>query len=184
VAKVLAKQPDKKIMMIDIAVPRDIEPAVGELPGVSLYDIDALQNVVNNNLMERKRAAIQAETIIEEEVVEFVHWLNSQFIVPTVAALKKLGNEIKEKELARALNRLGDLSDYERKVIGSLANSIVNQLLHIPITRLKKYALTKEGSLYAETIEKLFDLDIVKDKPQVPGNTRDYAMPTKVLGQR
>jgi len=159
VREVLSKNPDKKIMMIDIAVPRDIEPDVRDLPGVKLYDIDALQNVVDNNLMERKRAAILAEAIIEDEVGEFAKWQGMQFVIPTVAALKQRGEEIKQKELIRAYNRLGYLSERERKVIGSLANSIVNQLLHTPITQLKTYALTDQGPLYTETVNKLFRLE-------------------------
>jgi len=163
VQKVMTENPGKKVMMIDIAVPRDIEPDVGRLPGVSLYDIDALQNVVDNNLMERKRAAVLAEAIIDESVEEFANWLGSQYVVPTVAALKKLGNEIKQKELERAFNRLGTLSDHDQKVIKAMANSIVNQLLHAPVTNLKEYALTDKGPLYNETLDTLFSLAKVRD---------------------
>lgn len=161
VRQVLATTPGKRIMIVDIAVPRDIEPEVGALPGVALYDIDDLQHVVDSNKMIREQAAVQAEEIIEAQVHEFLDWLDAQFVVPTVAALKKRGEEIKHKELQRAFNRLGDLTDHDRKVIGSLANSIINQLLHTPVKQLKEYALTDKGSIYTDAINKLFCLDEV-----------------------
>lgn len=185
VKRVLSTNHDKKIMFIDIAVPRDIEPGVRNLPGVTLYDIDALQNVVDNNLMERKRAAVLCEAIIDEEVQDFVNWQGVQFVVPTIAALKKHGEEIKQKELVRAYNRLGDLSEHDRKVIASLANSIINQLLHTPITKLKTYALTDKGSIYTETINKLFCLnDATQDKEQIGDDITRVEIQAKALSQR
>jgi len=164
--RVLEKKKGKKIFMIDIAVPRDIETSVGEFEGVTLYDIDDLKNVVDHNMTERRQAAVKAEGIIEEELDEFMKWLGTQFIVPTISALKKWGDEIKNKELRRALNRLGELSEHDKKVICSLANSIINQLLHEPVTQLKRYALTTEGHLYTEILQNLFDLDVPGQKPK------------------
>lgn len=179
VQSALTQKPNKKIMMIDIAVPRDIDPAVGKMPGVSLYDIDDLQNVVDSNLMERKRAAIMAESIIEEQVDEFAQWQSVQYVIPTVSALKKRGEEIKQKELARALGKLGNISEHDRKVIGSMANNIVNQLLHTPVTRLKKYALTEQGPLYKEAMEELFCLEYV-DNLVTPTKHTNLEQSTKV----
>ncbi|MFZ5632744.1 MAG: glutamyl-tRNA reductase [Bacillota bacterium] len=164
VDEVMKRRGGKKIMIIDIAVPRDIDPAVAGIEGVALYDVDDLQNVVDQNLSERKKAAVEAEKIIEEEIDEIMKWLGTQFVVPTIASFKSLGEEIKQKELRRALNRLGDISDHDRKVVSSMANSIVNQLLHIPITRLKEYALTAEGHLYTEVLQNLFDLEVPGQK--------------------
>ena len=161
---VLVDRGHSNMFMIDIAVPRDIDPAVGHLEGVALYDIDSLQSVVDSNLAVRKRAAALAEEIIKQRLDEFTCALGTKFVVPTVAALKKRGDEIKERELQRAINRLGELSEREIKVIGSLANSIVNQLLHEPITRLKDYAQTPEGYHFAEALQKLFDLDTGDNK--------------------
>lgn len=160
VAEAIACRQGRGLMMIDIAVPRDIDPAVGQLPGVTLYDIDDLQQVVDHNLAQRKKAAIEAEDIIEKELDQFMQWLSMQFVVPTIAALKQRGEEIKQKELRRALNRLGELSEHDRKVVSSLANSIVNQLLHVPVTQLKAYALTTEGHLYTKVLQNLFKLEI------------------------
>jgi glutamyl-tRNA reductase len=156
----MEKMGGRKLMLIDIAVPRDIEPTAGDIQGVTLYDVDDLQNVVDQNLNERKKAAVAAESIIEEELDGFMKWLGTQFVVPTIASFKKMGEEIKQRELKKALNRLGDVSDHDRKVISSLANSIVNQLLHIPVTKIKEYALSPEGHLYTEVLQNLFDLEV------------------------
>ena len=163
---VMNKRQGRKIFMIDIAVPRDIETEVGQIEGVSLFDIDDLSSMVDQNLAVRKKAAVRAEGIIEEELDGFLKWLGTQFIVPTISALKKWGDEIKQKELKRALNRLGDLSEHDRKVVCSLANSIVNQILHLPVSQLKSYALTTEGHLYTEILQNLFNLDVPGQKPK------------------
>jgi len=163
-ARVMEQRRGRKIMLVDIAVPRDIEPEAGRLDGVSLFDIDDLKNVVDQNLEERRQAAFQAEEIIEEELAEFMQWLSTQFVVPTIAALKKWGEEIKEAELRRALNRLGEMSEHDRKVICSLAGAIVNRILHVPVAQLKSYALTSEGHLYTEVLQNLFNLAVPGQK--------------------
>ncbi|MEG6615463.1 glutamyl-tRNA reductase [Peptococcaceae bacterium 1198_IL3148] len=157
---------NKSLILIDIAVPRDIDPRVGEIPGVTLYDIDDLQMVVDNNLEERRQAAVLAEGIIEEELNEFLKWLATQFVVPTISALRDKGEEIKQHELQRAYNRLGDLTAREQKVISTMANSIVKQLLHLPVVRLKEYAMTSEGHLYTEVLQNLFDLEVQGQRPK------------------
>ncbi len=167
-AVVQERRGGRQIFLIDIAVPRDVAPEVGQLPGVALYDIDSLQSVVDANLAERQRAAAAAERIIDGELREFLLAVGSRFVIPTVVALKKRGEEIKQKELWRALNRLGNLSDRERKVIGSMANSIVNQLLHEPVTRLKKLALTPEGHFYSDALQKLFALETETEADREP----------------
>ncbi|MDN5345062.1 MAG: glutamyl-tRNA reductase [Clostridia bacterium] len=160
VARVRATRPDTPLMFIDIAVPRDIEPAIGDLPGVQLYDIDDLQQVVLANLEERQYAARQAETIITAEVDAFFRWLGSLYVVPTIVALKERAETIKRAELERACNRLGELTPRERKIIASLASSIINQFLHDPIVNLKQAALTPRGHLYAEALQELFALPL------------------------
>jgi len=185
VQKLLARQIGKTIMFIDIAVPRDIDPAVGKLPGVKLYDIDDLQNVVDHNLMERKRAAILADAIIEDMVEEFARWQGEQYVIPTISALIKHGEVIKERELARALGKLGELSEHDRRVIESLAGTMVNQLLHTPITKLKEYALTEHGPVYQEVVEKLFGLDNMVAPTGQPADQQPVPMAdqTRASGQ-
>jgi len=160
VRRAMASRPEKPLVLIDLAVPRDIEAGTGELDGVSLYDIDDLESVVDRNLEERRLAAKEGEKIIEEEVDQFVRWIGTQFMVPTIAALTKRGEEIKHKELKKALNRLPQLTDRDRNVLNAMANAIVNQMLHTPITQLKNYALTNEGPLYTEMLQNIFDLNV------------------------
>lgn len=168
VARARQGRENTPLMLIDIAVPRDIDPAVGELPGVRLFDIDDLQQVILNNLEERKKAAQRAEGIIAEEVENFFQWLGSLFVVPTIVALKEKAEAIKEAELRRAFNRLGNPSAQEKKIIGSLANSIVNRLLHDVVVNLKNAALTPQGHLYVEMLHNLFGLQVeqVSLKPE------------------
>jgi len=173
VQAVWRKRGDRPIFMIDIAVPRDIDPAVGKIEGVILYDIDDLQHVVEQNLAERQRAASQAEEIIEKEIVEFFQWLGSLFAVPTIMALKAKAETIKQTELEKAMGKLSSLNDREKKVVTSLASSIVNQLMHIPIVNLKKYASTHQGHLYAEILQNLFDLEISGQQARLMQNIND-----------
>ena len=160
VSDIIIRRAGKPVVMIDLAVPRDIEGAIGELPGVALYDIDALETVVDRHMAERWQAAQKGEAIIEEELGAFIQWLGSQFVIPTITALVEQGEEIKTRELKRALNRLSGLSEHDRKVVATLANSIVNQMLHTPITQLKSYARTNEGHLYTKMVQNIFCLEI------------------------
>jgi len=162
--KVMERRKGKKIFLIDIAVPRDVDPLVSQVEGVELYDIDDLQNVVDKNLEHRKKEAAKAEKIINDEIAEFWKWINSQFVIPTIAALKKRGEDIRQKEMARAFNRLGNITEREKKIISSMANSIVNQILHDPVMQLKHYALTQQGHLYTEILQNLFNLEVPGEK--------------------
>ncbi|MGS0746706.1 glutamyl-tRNA reductase [Syntrophomonas erecta subsp. sporosyntropha] len=150
----------RKIILIDIAVPRDIDPGLKEIPGVFLYDIDALQGVVDTHYQERQKAAVLAEHIISEEMEKFNDWLASLYVVPIIAELKTQAEAVKQQELQRAMNRLGKISEHEQKVISSMANSIVNQILHYPIVNLKELARTNQGHLYAELVKQIFNLHI------------------------
>lgn len=158
VEKVIGDRRGRPLFFIDIAVPRDVEPSVGEIPGVYLYDIDDLERVVSESLEERKKAAVAAEEIISEAVRDFLKWLNTLTVLPTIKALKEKFNTIKEEELRRCLKRLGSCDPSAEEVISSMANSIVNKLLHEPIARLKEYASRHEGHLYSKVLENLFGL--------------------------
>lgn len=157
---VMSKRSGKKIFLIDIAVPRDIDPVVTKVTGVTLYDIDDLQHVVDRNLESRKKEAIKAQTIVDEEITRFFQWLNTQFVVPTISALKQFGTEIKQQELDKAFAKLGSITEKEEKVIRVMAHSIVNSLLHNPIVNLKVYANTNHGHLYTEILQNLFSLEV------------------------
>jgi len=150
----------RPLFLIDIAVPRDIEPQVNELRDVFLYDIDDLNGVVEANLEERMREAKRAEKIIEEELVAFRAWLESMEVVPTISAIRSRSEKIKQAELERAMRHLGHLSAKERKAVESLAGAIVNKMLHEPTCRLKDCAGSKDGYTYVEAARHLYGLDV------------------------
>lgn len=157
----------RPLFLIDIAVPRDIEPAVNDLPNVFLYDIDDLNGVVESNLEERMREARRAEGIIAEEVTSFLDWLDSMEVVPTLTAMRAKAEVMRQAEVEKAFRRLNGLSDADRKTVEALSCAIVNKLLHGPTARLKAAAGTKEGIGYVESARYLYGLDDAD--PRRPG---------------
>jgi glutamyl-tRNA reductase len=147
------------LFLIDIAVPRDIDPAVNTLPNIFVYDIDDLSGVVESNLEERMREAHLAEQIIEEEVDGFHAWLKTMEVVPTIAEIRTRADAIRNDELAKALKRLGDLSEADRRTVESLSQAIVNKMLHGPTSVLKTSASEKDGYVYVEAARRLWGLD-------------------------
>ncbi|MEK7306577.1 MAG: glutamyl-tRNA reductase, partial [Nitrospirota bacterium] len=150
--------------LIDISVPRNIEPKVNDIDNVYLYNIDDLQTVVAANIKEREREAGQAEEIISEEVETTSRWLKSLEVVPTIVALKNKAEEIRRSELEKSLSRLGRLTETERQTVEVLTSSIINKLLHAPLVSLKHEASSENGSTYIEAARRLFNLD--KDIPR------------------
>ena len=151
------------LFLIDIAVPRDIDPAVNDLGGIFLYDIDDLSGVVETNLEERMGEARRAEGIIEEEIASFFAWVESMEIVPTVAEIRAKAEVIRQMELEKALKRL-DISEKDRKTVEALTCAIVNKMLHGPTARLKKAASGKDGYEYVEVARALYGLEDSEDK--------------------
>ena len=151
------------LFLIDIAVPRDIDPAVNDLGGAFLYDIDDLSGVVESNLEERMTEARRAEVIIDEEIASFLGWLESMEVVPTVAAIRAKAEIIRQMELEKAFKRL-DLSDKDRKTVEALTCAIVNKMLHGPTARLKKAASGKDGITYMDVARELYGLEDSEDK--------------------
>jgi glutamyl-tRNA reductase len=152
--------PDRKgrpLFVIDLAVPRDVEPGVAQLEDCYLYDIDDLQAVVRESLSGRRREAERAEAIVEHEAERFRDWQASLRVVPAIASLRERAESIRSGELAKAESRLEGLSESERRTVESLTTQIVNKLLHLPIVRLKQAAAT-EGSGYVEVAKDLFGL--------------------------
>ena len=152
--------PDRKgrpLFVIDLAVPRDVDPAVARLDDCYLYDIDDLQAVVRESLSGRRREAERAEAIVEREAERFRDWQASLQVVPAIASLRARAESIRSGELAKAEGRLEGLSESERRTVESLTTQIVNKLLHVPIVRLKQAAAT-EGTGYVEVARDLFGL--------------------------
>mgnify|MGYP001801994546 CR=1 FL=1 len=144
------------LFLIDIAVPRDVDPRVGHFENVFLYDVDDLQQVAQENLAQRKRAAESAEHIIETEVAEFEAWRRSLSLTPTIVAMRQRYQEIVKAELERTLPRLGDLSSKDKKTLDKMAGAIVNKLLHAPMTELKASNGTSEGPIMVAAAQRLF----------------------------
>jgi glutamyl-tRNA reductase len=152
--------PDRKgrpLFVIDLAVPRDVDPSVAQLEDCYLYDIDDLQAVVRESLSGRRREAERAEAIVEHEAERFRDWQASLRVVPAIASLRERAESIRSGELAKAESRLEGLSESERRTVESITTQIVNKLLHVPIVRLKQ-AAAAEGSGYVEVAKDLFGL--------------------------
>jgi glutamyl-tRNA reductase len=144
VERVLPARKGRPLLLVDLAVPRDLDPAIKGLHGCFLYDIDDLENVVEESLSGRRGEATRAEAIVASEGERFSEWLASLDVVPAIASLRERAEAIRRGELAKAGPRLADLSDRERHAVESLTNQIVNKLLHQPIMRLKEAGLGDE----------------------------------------
>ncbi len=155
-AEVVAQREGRPLLLIDIAVPRDVDPAVRELPHVHLYDIDDLRAVSEENLEAREREVEKVEALVEEEMARFSEWWRSRAVIPTVASLRERAERIRREEVARTLRRLPDLSEEERLRVAAMASAIVKKLLHAPIARLKS---SGDGERHASAVRELFDLD-------------------------
>jgi glutamyl-tRNA reductase len=147
----------RPLFLIDLAVPRDLDPAIHELDGCFLYDIDDLESVVAASLAGRRREAGRAEAIVAEEADRFRDWQASREVVPAIASLRAWAEEIRVAELDRARGRLG-LSESQHAAVESVTAQIVNKLLHLPTVRLKEAAAGAEGGGYAQAVRHLFGL--------------------------
>lgn len=159
VAVGMKRRPDRPLFMIDIAVPRDIEPSVAELEHVFLYDIDDLEGIVESNMELRRGEAIKIETMIEHEISAFGNWLQTLGIKPVIQALKSKSTGIHESTLESLFNKLPELDERQRKVIRRLTKSIVNQMLHDPLNAIKELAAEENGPEALEWFTHVFALE-------------------------
>jgi glutamyl-tRNA reductase len=157
-AGVMAARTKRPLFLIDIAVPRNLDPAIASLEDCCLYDIDDLQSVVAANRHEREREVVRAERIVAEEVVRMSDWLAGLAVVPTIARLRGAVEGIREAELVRLDGRLAELSDAQRAEVEQLTAAIVNKILHVPTVRLKELAAERDAYLYVDALQRLFDL--------------------------
>jgi glutamyl-tRNA reductase len=147
----------RPLFLIDIAVPRDIAEDAGKVKGVFLYDIDDLQKVATANLRERKKESAAAETIVEQEVREFLEWRRSLEVVPLLVELRKRADEIRRAEIEKARRRLGPLTPEQESALDAATTAIVNKLLHAPTVRLKELAGHGQTD-HVGIVRRLFDL--------------------------
>ncbi|WP_155591792.1 glutamyl-tRNA reductase [Lysinibacillus cavernae] len=149
----------KPLFMVDIAVPRDIDPRVGDLPNVFLYDIDDLQGIVEANLAERERAAADITDMIGKEVVQFKDWVTTLGVVPVISALRKKANRIQEETMTSIENKMPDLTERERKILSKHTKSIINQLLKEPILQAKEMANSPKANEQLRLFQQIFGIE-------------------------
>jgi glutamyl-tRNA reductase len=148
----------RPLLCIDLAVPRDLDPAIRDLDDCFLYDIDDLEAIVAETLTLRRREAERAEAIVAEEADAFRDWQASRDVVPAIAELRARADAIRAAELRRAESRLGPLNESQRQAVEALASRIVEKLLYLPTVRMKQAAAAAEGVIYAEAVRHLFGL--------------------------
>ena len=149
----------RPLFVIDIAVPRDVDPRVGDLDNVFLYDVDDLQQVAEKNLSSRRSEATAAEQIVESEVLAFESWMRSLELTPTIVALRESFDTILRKEMERTLPRLEGLDDEQLRALSKMRGAMVNKLLHQPLTELKRGAEDADAAALIATTRRLFALD-------------------------
>jgi glutamyl-tRNA reductase len=149
----------RRLLLIDLAVPRDLDPAIHELDGCYLYDIDDLQAIVAETIVGRRGEAARAEAIVAAEAESFREWHASLDVVPAIASLRARAEAIRAAELRKAEGLLGRLDDGERRAVESMTAQIVNMLLHLPTVRMKQAAAAADGVIYADAVRHLFGLE-------------------------
>jgi glutamyl-tRNA reductase len=157
---VAAQREGRPLLIIDIAVPRDIDPTVREVPGVTLYDMDDLQREVAHNMGSREAEATRARQLVDQEVERFAQWLASLDVVPTIAALRALGEDVVQQVLRENEPRWESLSDADRERVGVLARAVVNRMLHEPTLRLKGAVEGDNSYVFVQALRELFGLEI------------------------
>ncbi len=149
----------KPLFMVDIAVPRDLDPRIGDLPNVFLYDIDDLQGIVEANLAERERAAAQISKMIDEEIAQFNDWITTLGVVPIISALRQKANRIQVETMASIENKMPDLTERERKILSKHTKSIVNQLLKEPILQVKELSTSNNSAEQLRLFQQIFGIE-------------------------
>lgn len=190
IKEVLRKRRNRPILLIDIAVPRDIDPQVNQLDNVYLYDIDDLQKVANENLMKRQQELQKCNQIIETEQQDFLKWYSNLAVTPTIKELIEKFDEIRMKELEKTLHQLPELSEQDKEKIAYLTQRITHQLLHYPIKELKRRTAAGDGYFHTEAVRDLFELDnhdnsetYEKGEPKCPKKTDFTNKPKEVVNQ-
>ncbi len=159
--KVMKERKHRPVFIIDISVPRNIDPGINDLDNVYLYSVDDLQEVVDTNIHGRKIEAEKAEKIIDEEVEKFIRWMSSLDSVPTIVALRQKAEEIKAEELERLKGRIAGLDEEKMKAVEYMAAAIINKLIHAPTVALKED--TEDRDELIAMIKKLYGINGEED---------------------
>jgi len=157
--QMLAGRKQRPMFFVDIAVPRDIDPAVNDLDNAFVYDIDDLEQVVKENLAERQREALRAEKIVEEEVERTLRRLASRELAPTIVALEQRMEGIRQAEIERYRGRLGELTPEQRESVEALTRGMLSKILHGPITEMKSRVGGPEHSALVNLVRRMFGVN-------------------------
>jgi len=157
---VLRARHERPLFFIDIAVPRNVEPAVNDLDNAFCYDVDDLRSVVESNMRERQREAQRGETLVEREVAKFAERLKDLEVVPTIVSLREKLEEIRRGEVARVLGRLPGADEATKQALEALSQAIVNKVLHGPTVKLRDSSRAGHGRRWIEVISEVFGLGI------------------------
>ncbi len=164
--EVMAARHGRPLLLIDLAVPRDIHPDCREVEGVSLHDMDDLQILVERNASGREAEARRAESVLRSELGRFERWLASQDVSPTVASLRERATEIVDRVLAENEPRWESLTEADRERMQAMARAIASRLLHEPTLRLKRSSGEDDAYLYVNALRELFGLDAPTASPE------------------
>jgi glutamyl-tRNA reductase len=159
VREAMQARPERSLLCVDIAVPRDIDPAVATVPNVHLYNIDHLESLCSENLRNRQREVANVEALVDAGLADFQEWQSVQRLVPTIGALYQHAESIRRMEIDRTIPRLRSLSSDDRELIDVMTASIVRRLLHGPVAALKAHGQDPSSELLARAVRELFALD-------------------------
>ena len=159
---VMATRLTRPLFIFDIAVPRDVDPDVAEISNIHLRNIDDLQSQADKNAQERETEIPKVEIIVEEETSQFLEWYSSLEASPTIGALRKQIEQVRQQELKRVFNRL-DLDEREQNLVATMSHRLVNKILHEPTLCLKKETANGNGAAYISTVRDLFALNKIPD---------------------
>ncbi|HJP23929.1 MAG: glutamyl-tRNA reductase [Acidimicrobiales bacterium] len=157
-ASVVGEREGRELLVVDIAVPRDVDPAAGEIDGLTLLDMDDLRAFADAGIRERQREVTAVQAIVDAELDRYVDESTARSVAPLVTSLRGRGEDVQKGELERLAARLGDLDERQREAVEALAAGIVGKLLHEPTIRMKDAAGTARGERLAEALRDLFDL--------------------------
>jgi glutamyl-tRNA reductase len=169
---IMKQRKNRPVFIIDISVPRNVDPQINDMDNIFLYDIDDLQGIVTTNIQERAKEAEKADEIIRDEIDSFLKWQTSLTAVPTIVALREKADEIKNEELQKTLRKLERLGESEIRSIEALTNSLVNKLIHFPTAVLKSDSEDRETII--EIINRMYNLNaksVEKHNNSTPGDT-------------
>jgi glutamyl-tRNA reductase len=150
---------NRRLFLIDIAVPRDIDPDINRINNAYVYDIDDLKGIVDDNIEDRQREAVKAQRIIDEAVIGFRRWYETLEVVPTIVSLRGKVEQLARQELDKTLGNLGHLSDTDKQAIERMTGALVNKILHEPTDFLKKNGCHGNKAVSLDVTRKLFNLD-------------------------